>query len=561
MKVIKYNVELLEPTLVTSVQGDPNSAVAFDYLPGSVLRGILIGKYLNNKYVDRKKVDAANDDLQRLFFNGTTRYLNAYPLDAYGDPGLPVPISWQQAKDDKDGPIFDFAVKEGDDKKQWQPVRESFYTPSSEGVILIEPKRTIAVHTQRTPRFGRAMPEYRPLNKGQAGRELVRLLTDDDIPGAVYRYDALAARQTFQAAILCDNDADAAILQDFIRGHILLGGSRSGGYGLAEISLSSDETDQDTDEHGQYGSNGRLIVTLQSDVLLRDEHGQFAVDPKLLGRVLSRYLSKSPGEVQLELEDAFLDTQVIAGFNRKWGLPLPQALAMRMGSVLVFKCPRADSSRLRDLEVRGIGERRAEGFGRIVFNRQRAEKLMVEANERLESSDSNNITFSEETRALARLMVKRMLKKRLEERILAAASAVKIANPPFNAQLSRLRSVIMEELRKTTPDIKKIHQFIKDIQERGSARRQFEHSTVNDIPLLRWLEYWLRCDDKGTLTVPYNEWKDLLGLKESETDIKIGDETAQNDRGEIGEELRREYVLRFIDLVLANAAKQRGKEN
>src|SRR5947209_11392063 len=123
MKVIKYNVELLEPTLVTSVQGDPNSAVAFDYLPGSVLRGILIGKYLNNKYVDRKKVDAANDDLQRLFFNGTTRYLNAYPLDAYGDPGLPVPISWQQAKDDKDGPIFDFAVKEGDDKKQWQPVR------------------------------------------------------------------------------------------------------------------------------------------------------------------------------------------------------------------------------------------------------------------------------------------------------------------------------------------------------------------------------------------------------------------------------------------------------
>src|SRR5260221_13450597 len=41
------------------------------------------------------------------------------------------------------------------------------------------------------------------------------------------------------------------------------------------------------------------------------------------------YLSKYPGEVQLELEGAFLDTQVIAGFNRKWGLPLPQALAVR----------------------------------------------------------------------------------------------------------------------------------------------------------------------------------------------------------------------------------------
>ena len=49
MKVINYRIDLLEPTLVTSLQGDPNSAVAFDYLPGSVLRGILIGKYLGSK--------------------------------------------------------------------------------------------------------------------------------------------------------------------------------------------------------------------------------------------------------------------------------------------------------------------------------------------------------------------------------------------------------------------------------------------------------------------------------------------------------------------------------
>src|SRR5437899_485508 len=133
MKVINYRVDLLEPALVTSVQGDPNSSVAFDYLPGSVLRGILIGKYLN-KYFDPKETDVSDDNLQRLFFNSTTRYLNAYPLDAYGDLSSPVPISWQQAKGDKEGAIFDFAVKVGDDKQQWQPVRASFYTQSDEGV-------------------------------------------------------------------------------------------------------------------------------------------------------------------------------------------------------------------------------------------------------------------------------------------------------------------------------------------------------------------------------------------------------------------------------------------
>ena len=40
MNVINYQITLLEPTLVTALQGDPNSSVAFDYLPGSVLRGV-----------------------------------------------------------------------------------------------------------------------------------------------------------------------------------------------------------------------------------------------------------------------------------------------------------------------------------------------------------------------------------------------------------------------------------------------------------------------------------------------------------------------------------------
>ncbi len=285
MKVIKYNVELLEPALVTSVQGDPNSSVAFDYLPGSVIRGILIGKYLN-KYFGPNEADASDDNLQRLFFNGTTRYLNAYPLDAYNHLSLPVPISWQQAKVDKDGLIFDFAVETGDNEKQWQPVRASFCTQSDEGVLLIRPKHNIAVHTQRTPRFGRAMPEYRPPDRGQVGGRSKKLLKDDDIPGAVYRYDALAAGQTFQAAIICENDTDSDILQDIIVGHVTLGGSRSGGYGRAEMKFLS--VDSDHDKGNEKGPGGKLIVTLQSDVLLRDESGQFAVDPLLLGRVLSR---------------------------------------------------------------------------------------------------------------------------------------------------------------------------------------------------------------------------------------------------------------------------------
>jgi CRISPR-associated protein Csx10 len=549
MKVIHYRIDLLEPTLVTSLQGDPNSAVAFDYLPGSVLRGILIGKYL-----DSKPTDASDDTLRRLFFDGTTRYLNGYPLDAYDHPGRPVPASWQQVKGEE-REIFDFAVEVQDDEQQWQLVPASFYTQSGKIVRLIRPARNIAVHTQRTARFGRAMPELRLADNAQASGRFTRWLEEDEIPGAVYRYDALAAGQTFQSAIICDNDDDETtlrnVMQDLTGGHVTIGGSRSGGYGRARISLiDNGDSNRDATEDAEDPPEGKLIVTLQSDVLLRDERGQFAVDPELLRRVLGRHLG-----VELKLEDAFLKAEVIGGFNRKWGLPLPQTLAAHMGGVLVFKDPDCNPTLLDNLEARGIGERRAEGFGRIAFNRQRAEELVVEYMRK--SRGLADFTVSEiEARNLAGLMVSRMLRQRLDERLLAAANEVKIMNPPPNAQISRLRGVVLEEIRKATPGTGKICRFIAGIEARGSARRQFERSTVDKEPLLRWLKRLLRCGSESAWTMADNDWKALLHISGVEVGARIGDVKA-----EINDRLRLEYALRLMDLVLAHAARQHGEEN
>jgi CRISPR-associated protein Csx10 len=294
-----------------------------------------------------------------------------------------------------------------------------------------------------------------------------------------------------------------------------------------------------------------LIVTLQSNVLLRDERGQFAADPGLLRRVLGKHLG-----VKLELKDAFLKTEVIGGFNRKWGLPLPQTLAVRMGSVLVFQAPDdCDSTRLEKLEIRGIGERRAEGFGRITFNRQRVEELTVDYTPK--SRDLATFTVSErEAHTLAVLMVDRMLRHRLDEWLLAAANEIKITNPPSNTQISRLRSVVLEEIRAAAPGTARICQFIESIEKRSSARRQFERSIVDGKPLLRWLKDLLRCGREGAWTMADNDWKNLLRISGVDVGIRIGDVKA-----EIHDGLRLEYVLRLIDLVLAHAAKEQREEN
>ena len=78
----------------------------------------------------------------------------------------------------------------------------------------------------------------------------------------------------------------------------------------------------------------------------------------------------------------------------------------------------------------------------------------------------------------------------------------------------------------------------------------------NEEPLLRWLKRLLRYGSKGAWTMADNEWTGLLRLSRNEVDTRIGDVQAEIDDG-----LRLEYVLRLIDLVLAHAAKQRGKEN
>jgi CRISPR-associated protein Csx10 len=536
MKVITYRITLLEPTLVTALQGDPNEGMAFDYLPGSVLRGAVISKYM--RHHNLTALDAADANVRRLFFDGTTRYLNGYPLDHLDKRTLPTPHSWQCEKGNETD-IYDFAVEvPDDDKKQWQGVGKPFCSlgeqenGGKQKVRLIQPDRHIAVHTARTRRFGRAMPaNVIDPSKG-------------DVQGAVYRYDALAAGQTFEAAILCD-DGDAAQIKFWLTGEATLGGSRSGGYGRAKLEFGREVDAENWRETGSamtFHVNGKLIVTLLSNALLRDGNGQFVVDPSVVTKTLSDRLG-----VRLRLQRVFLRGEVIGGFNRKWGLPLPQALAVRMGSVFVFDKPNCNESKLRELEMQGIGERRAEGFGRVAVNWHT--EVELEADQTPSTPPTRTVTISpgSDSERLLRRMAERLLRRRLDERLVARANGIQIVNPPSNAQLSRLRNILQDELMKHPPDPQRVLDFLSQIEQRNTARRQFERARVGTNTLLIWLEEGLKVSDE-------NAWKSLLGFQPTDA-RKVGGVGA-----ELTDALRTEYLLRLIDAILARAVKKRRKE-
>lgn len=541
MKVLSYQVVLDEPVLASSLDGDPNDAESYPYLPGSLLRGALIRRYRQSPGT---RLDATDDVFRRLFLDGACRFLNAYPV-IDGCRGLPVPRAWHLKKGDEveaGANIQDFAISdELQDNEQYRLLPRPFCLPDAdnERATALAPDKQLQVHTQRDPEKGRAT----------------------EAEGAVFRYAALAEGQRFAAAILCDHDTDAATLQALLSGELLLGGSRTGGYGRARID-GMREADTDWREAGtdyeEELDDDILTITLLSPALLRADHGGYAVSPQVITKALNTRLESS--DITLpEIPDkdkTFLAAEPVGGFNRTWNLPLTQALACAAGSVLVYRGIRLPDTARRQLEDFGIGERRAEGFGRVAVNWVGQEQWTVHVPP-VPPAETAPVTIeSEAGKRLAKIVQERRLRRKLDEQVLIRSQFfkknMKLPAQPDKTQLARLRSRIKAELLKAEPDLNSVTEFCSEVESRSSARSKWDRMRMSDG---RTLLEWLR--DRCGETQP-QQWRQLLGLSIGNEQIvsTIGGVAASIDDAA----LRREYLLRLFDALLARIMKQGGND-
>ncbi|GAB4551345.1 MAG: CRISPR-associated RAMP protein Csx10 [Anaerolineae bacterium] len=488
MKSVTYRVTLLEPVLVTSLEGDPNSAVAHDYLPGSVLRGALIGLTMHKEGI--KEFDATNNDIRRLFFDGQTRFLNGY-LVIDGKRSLPAPRSWEQDKHAQGGEekrITDRALtpsptleeQHGQVKGAKEPGKPKSLSgkfcvliDDGNAAYIVEPQHVINVHTERDRIRGRSLG---------AGR------------GTIYRYDALAAGQVFEAMILCNEDVDADYFAELLGTYsaTTLGGARSAGYGRVALSDVQIRNVQREVGGNILSKPDELIVTLLSDVILRNSHGQFSPDIDTLCAALAARLEVDA--TQLEVDRAFKNEGIVGGFNRKWGLPLPQMLTLTMGSTFVLNLTnlseeqtQALPDKLGWLEWLGIGERRAEGFGRVTVNWQQHPTLEVRE-WKLSAGFQTEILLSDESKQLWDAIQARIMQQQVDQKQLEAANAIKL-NPkrlPPKSQINRLRQIVTSELLKDEPKTSAIAQFLKDIEGK-KAEEHFRSARVDNQSMTDWL--------------------------------------------------------------------------
>lgn len=514
MNALTVHLQLQSALLITQLGGgDPNSGVGCRYIPGSTLRGALIARYLAGK-----SADAADPTFRRLFLTGAVCFLNGYPVARDGQRMAPIPFSWQQPKDArKSDPAYDWAWgKPAVNVNAWKGLGDAaFCAVTTAGKVeRVTPEMQINIHIAREDR-------QRPTS-GQA---------------TVFRYDALAAGQTFAAVILAEDAQDLATMQALLPDQTVLamGRSRSAGYGWVKVLYPRDQAGQPQTAFvpqwhevrpaaASASAPSQLIVTLLSDVLVQDpQTGAQAADLRPV--------------VAAEPREAFVRLHKVGGFNRKWNLPMPQTEAMAAGSVFVYPYSQLLAQQLNRFVEEGVGQRRAEGFGRIAVNWQAMTQIEFAEVEKARVGSAPVVGASQ---PLAQQMVTRMLRVELDRCLLQAINDYQRQldrRGLRNAQLARVRMVVREAM---TPEalqaagaakqITKLVSFLDNLKE--SARQQLQRARLQGSPLFDWLRERAVAPDEIWVLMQAN----ILRLP------ALG-----NVRAALTTALAVEYTLRLID--------------
>ena len=217
---------------------------------------------------------------------------------------------------------------------------------------------------------------------------------DETKDGQLFRYEAIAPGQRFSGIIQCENEADAEIWKEMISGKdFYLGGSKGSGYGHVQIEsaeLISFEELQKTYHLNPVSTPGILSVYFLSNALILDKNGA------VCGRIPEDLLESELGITDVKLLSGYSAVMRTAGYNHTWKSHNVQAAAVKAGSYYRYSYKgELDPEKLKRFEEKGVGSRRTEGFGRILFNREFGDRRRIEISSYEEENSPGKLSEGE----------------------------------------------------------------------------------------------------------------------------------------------------------------------
>jgi CRISPR-associated protein Csx10 len=357
---LHYKLRLQSPAIVSTLSGDPNSAATQPFIPGGALRGVMAAR------LRASGIAGDSEDFRRLILSGDVHYLHAYP-ELAGERALPSPSSWKRLKDDKKS-VHDLAEYSGIISANDEP--DDFDWPEEGLATISDPfsAATGSAGTTTAPRIGSRLHQQRDREKGRSWTK--RNGASEERRGMIFPYEYLEAEQIFRGAIqvMPAATADIGRIQESLStGPILIGRSRRAGYGGEATIEFTGQTQREYENVSNSTSHGvgpgRWFRALLVSTYVGRHPTTGQIDPSALQDELCCRLGNAA-----TIERTRWSFEVVGAFNQKWRLEVPQTQAVAAGAVLVLKATSAiPAATLRAIEHEGLGERRVEGFGRILF--------------------------------------------------------------------------------------------------------------------------------------------------------------------------------------------------
>lgn len=379
------------------------SVQTLHYIPGTALLGGLATAH--NRLKQNK------DEFAKFFTSEEIYFGNLYPasfeadeLKGHDQPVQPIPMT---ARSCKRFPGFKFYAKIDDEERHgvsdhliwWSlfalsnQLKTQVLEDHADCSFMID---HAPCHQPLTPYpgFYRRVSDGSAIARSEISRGVITKTGISRSRGSVqeailYNREVLLEDQTFWGKIQCE-DVLWKDFQEFLeeassKGLIRLGNNRTRGLGDVSLKylqvIESEESEttikqrvesftkslKETGKKFQIELSHDLYipVTLQSEVILRNEQGQYrtALDDV--------YITDNFGLTGLKRVYYCSSIRRVMGWNAFLGLPKADAIAIHMGSVFLFGLEREQDKmfwqKLFVIESKGIGERRIEGFGRVAI--------------------------------------------------------------------------------------------------------------------------------------------------------------------------------------------------
>lgn len=405
---LRYHFKNIEPIRIADDSASQSGQTSsLKYIAGSTIRGAVITSLA--KHPDFEKI-------RKVLFSDCVRFLNAYP-EENGIELLPSLKGFYEDKIQETGKkslgnaMFE---KELDGRKR-----------ASLGEFCYIEDRTIYYYSVDTG----------------SDLKIKFNLENMDEKRNIFRNDYISAGYNFVGYIVIEDDSVKNLIKEALGDELLLGNARSSGRGKCRL-LSKKFVPYESTPFAQNSPScileNNCCMLLYTDTVMRDKTGEYT------GLNLE-VLEKKLGVSKLCIEHCATSTRMVHGYNRKLGMKLPSVPMYEKGSVFRMTYEGAlTAEKMREVMESGIGVRKNEGFGQVIFLKEYEQIIWKQEGKREEKNlnDQQGMIKGHEADGTLQIAAanyyRRLLKMAMEKKIIDGMEKGTLSN----SQIGRLESLI-----------------------------------------------------------------------------------------------------------------------